>query len=761
MSEAAQAPEGRMIEGRYRIVRQIAQGGMATVYEAHDERLERTVAVKVMHTQLAQGPHRDQFIERFKREARSAAQIANPHIVQVYDAGEFEGLAYLVMEYVHGVNLRQEMQRQGTFTVRETLRVVAETLDGLAAAHRVDVVHRDIKPENIMLNDRGHVQITDFGLAKATSQATLSSTGMLLGTAAYLPPETIERNEALPQGDLYAVGIMAWEMLAGTVPFISDNPVTLVFKHVHEDVPSLETVCPGIHPHVAQFIAHLTARAIDARPADATEALDELRRMSSTLPLDAWGYRLPTAGATGVNGAAPQTTPNGATEPPVTAPPAPPMPPAPRKTGSGAATSDIPPTTAMDQGATQVLDPMRDTAGTQVLPRTSAPGVAGADGDDFLADFAADGSPRTGGADAGPIPAHHAAPASDGRKATDGVTGGPAAKPRRTVNKAAVIAVVVTLVVALTAGGTGAWWYYLGPGSYWALPKPDDITCTQGKACTLDDAVWKRYESTLKVTGIPYKAVTDYSDTVAEGAIIAARVGGADATVDMHISKRHPSTLQVTVSKGVKTATIPADILDASSGNGKAPLDALKAAGFTNVKHDESKDEYSMTLPEGAALSISPDPGTTLKHNDEVTVTLSKGPMPVTMPDIVGRTKDDANGLLADLKLSANYSEEYSDTVDAGKVISASQKKGAQLHWGDTVDVVVSKGPEMVTIPDVRGQSYDDAAKALQALGLDVKKSAPLGDVTHTVRLQDPAPGQQVRIRDANGTKTVVTLTVV
>ena len=203
---------------------------MATVYQAVDERLGRTVAIKIMHTQLAQGPQRDQFVERFHREARSAAAIANPHIVQVYDTGEFDGLDFLVMEYVHGVNLRYEMNQQVTFSVRETLRIVGETLDGLASAHRAGVVHRDIKPENILLNDRGHVQITDFGLAKAVSQATLSSTGMLLGTAAYLAPEMIQYNQATPQGDLYSVGIMAWEMLAGKVPFTADNPVTLVFN---------------------------------------------------------------------------------------------------------------------------------------------------------------------------------------------------------------------------------------------------------------------------------------------------------------------------------------------------------------------------------------------------------------------------------------------------------------------------------------------------------------------------------------------------
>lgn len=326
MSEAPHAPEGQVIEGRYRVVSRIADGGMATVYQAVDERLGRTVAIKIMHTQLAQGPHRDQFVERFHREARSAAAIANPHIVQVYDTGEFDGLDYLVMEYVHGVNLRYEMNQQGTFSVRETLRIIGETLDGLASAHRAGVVHRDIKPENILLNDRGHVQITDFGLAKTVSQATLSSTGILLGTAAYLAPEMIERNQATPQGDLYSVGIMAWEMLAGKVPFTSNNPVTLVFKHVHEDVPSIVTVCEGINANVAAFIAHLTARAVEARPADASAALAELQRLQSILAVSDWQYQLPAAN---VNISPNTTQAEDAAAPMNEGNPAPPTPPAP------------------------------------------------------------------------------------------------------------------------------------------------------------------------------------------------------------------------------------------------------------------------------------------------------------------------------------------------------------------------------------------------------------------------------------------------
>lgn len=745
------ANEGQIIDDRYRIVRKIADGGMATVYEAIDVRLDRHVAVKVMHAQLAQGPHREQFVERFHREARSAAAIANPHIVQVYDTGEIDGRNYLVMEYVHGVNLRYEMNQQGPFTVRETLRVVAETLDGLAAAHRVGVVHRDIKPENILLNDRGHVQITDFGLAKAASQATLSTTGMLLGTAAYLAPEMIENNQATPQGDLYSVGIMAWEMLAGEPPFQSDNPVTMVFKHVHEDVPPIITRCPGIEPSVSAFIARLTARLVEDRPADAMEAQRLLRPVIAKMPMEAWQYRRSDdprrAEATG-DGVSP-LAPNGLVPPR-------------RDTGmdtkdsngskdSAARATDIPPQPpAMSSAATP-----SEVSSTAVMDNRSTDGAKGADTRTrvLAADPNADRKPRSITSQDAFTQAITASDTSDIQPSStaEHSRGG---RPR---SKVPIIIAIIMVVVLATGAGCGAWWYYLGPGSYWTMPKPTDLTCKTGKDCTIKNVSWSSFRSTLNVAGIPYSVAQEYSDSIDEGNIIST----TPSTVGAHISKRNAGNVKITVSKGIRQATIPSDITDASTENGKDPLTALEKAGFTNISHNVNNDEYSLTVPKNALLSISPDPGTTMDHNASVTVKLSLGPMPVNMPDVVGRTKDEAQALFDSLQLKASYSEDYSDTVPSGSIISASQAVGTQLHWGDTVDVVVSKGPQTVTLPDVTGKSTSEATSILEALGLQVKVSAPLGDLTHTVRLQSPSAGQQVRVRDANGNKTVITLTVV
>lgn len=727
MSEAPYAPEGQVIEGRYRVVSRIADGGMATVYQAVDERLGRTVAIKIMHTQLAQGPHRDQFVERFHREARSAAAIANPHIVQVYDTGEFDGLDYLVMEYVHGVNLRYEMNQQGTFSVRETLRIIGETLDGLASAHRAGVVHRDIKPENILLNNRGHVQITDFGLAKTVSQATLSSTGVLLGTAAYLAPEMIEKNQATPQGDLYSVGIMAWEMLAGKVPFTSDNPVTLVFKHVHEDVPSIVTACKGINEGVAAFLAHLTARAVEARPADASAALAELQRLQSMLAVSDWQYRLPAANV--------NVSPNIVQAKDAVAPmnegnPAPPAPPAPPTQQFDDRTRKL---DRVKPNMTTVMPVQQQNVDPEATTRLSLPPDVDANASD---DVTTSQSPVVQNGDYGNV----------GKN-----------KSSKKHHTPLIVAGVAALLLACGAGGW-AWWYYQGPGSYWTMPQPDGMSCSDSVACPITGVKWSDYESLLKVSDIEYEVSEEYSDSVAEGNIISTD----PANVGDRGSKRRSQKVKVVVSKGVRQATVPSDILDATSASGKDPINALKKAGFDNVEQTAASDDtYSIEVPQGALLSLSVDPGATLPHNTTITVTVSQGPKPVTMPDIVGKTKGEAQQAMNNLKLTANWTESFDDKIPQGQVISASVNSGDTLHWGDSVDVVVSKGPETITLPNYVGQKASDTKAALEKLGFTVKVSSQLtldSNQDKKVASQDPVGGTEVRLRDENGIPTTITL---
>ncbi len=745
MSEADERTSDRIIDGRYRILREIAQGGMATVYEALDQRLSRHVAVKIMHTMLAQGPHRAQFEERFRREARSAAAIANPHIVQVYDTGVDQGLDYLVMEYVHGISLRRDMARQGVYPLKETLRIVGEILDGLASAHRAGVIHRDIKPENILINDRGHVEITDFGLARAAAQATLSSTGMLMGTAAYLAPETIENNDASPQSDLYAVGIIAYEMLTGTVPFASDNPVTIVFKHVHEDVPSLTRVCPGIDPSVAALISGLTDRSAEHRPEDAGKALESLKKVVRGLDRQAMDYVLPATAAADAASGQPESAVAGTPG-----------------YSSGIAESSMQAATApssnAEQAASETVAAATDPENSDTLLAVPAPPETDANPatrryrlNDVDPPSRAETTtvlqpqePAASPGDTNIIPASIQTMQKDAE----------AARPKHR-NRGLIILLAALLMLALTGGG-GAWWYFLGPGSYYALPKPDDISCSENQECKVIGADFATYARTLKVAGIDVNTGYDFSDQVPKGAIMAAEPN----TVGAHISKRG-GRLNLTVSKGVRQATVPKDILKPNTSNGKDPLQALKAAGFDKIDHDSSKDQYSMDIPEGAAISVQPGPGIRTRHDTKVNLVLSKGRMPVAMPDIIGKARDDAKTALEALQLKVNYSEDWSDTVPRNQVISASHQAQEQLHWGDAVDVVISKGPQFIKVPDVTHKSQDEATRILQEYGLKVKISAPLGNLTQRVRLQDPNPETWIKVVNDDGSPAVVTLTVV
>lgn len=765
MSEV-QAQLGMCIENRYRIVKKIAEGGMATVYQAQDERLNRPVALKIMHTQLAQGLHREQFIARFRREATSAASIANPHIVQVYDTGEFEGLDYLVMEYVHGVNLRYEMNKYGTFSVKDTLRVLAQTLDGLASAHLAGVVHRDIKPENILINDRGNVQITDFGLARAISQATLSSTGLLLGTAAYLAPEMIEKNLATPQGDLYSAGMMAWEMLAGRVPFNADNPVTLVFKHVHEDTPSIKTVCKDINSSVADFLSSITAREMEKRPSDASKALNILRSVCAGLSEQEWQYKFEVDLDAENQSFVGSIIANKLEDKNSNLKSQIPLPPSINSNtfnsntlGNSDSSNDTISNTkelnkTVDMDKTTDIDKTADIDATQALSTKNS--AFNEDSSNYSSSTSS--NPLEDFNDNNMLTVTMRAPQfiSERLKAKRNKSNNSDVNGKKT-RKNIIIISASCAAIAAAAVAFGAYWYYLGPGSYWSLPKPNTQECASQSACKITNVPWADYERTLKISNIPYSVSKDFSDNIPEGNIIFTNPDFSGSK----ISKRNNGRVKIVVSKGVRKSTIPEDIIDPTSNAGKDPIKALKKAGFTSITHKPSEDIYSLEIPKGCVVEISPTPGMQMNHNKNITVILSKGPMPVSMPDVVNLTKEEADKAFNEAKLVPNYSEEFNDKIEKGKIISASVQKGTQMHWGDKLDVVVSKGPKTITMPDVRNKNANDARRILESLGLKVNISAPLGDLMHTVRFQSLAPGSQVRVLDESGNPTTVTLTII
>ena len=268
---------GRLIDGRYEVRARVAAGGMATVYVAFDKRLERDVALKVMHQHLASDASEADFVAHFRREAKSAARLTHPGMVRVYDQGVDGHLSYLTMEYVPGQNLRQRLTREGTFSVGTAFSIIESVLEALAAAHRQGLVHRDVKPENVLLDEADEPKLTDFGLARAVTEVTSTASGMLLGTVAYLAPELVADGDADARADVYSCGILLYELVTGRQPYTAETALGVASRHIHEDMPAPSAVVPWLPVEFDQLVAAMTARDPQLRPADAAEALALVR----------------------------------------------------------------------------------------------------------------------------------------------------------------------------------------------------------------------------------------------------------------------------------------------------------------------------------------------------------------------------------------------------------------------------------------------------------------------------------------------------
>jgi serine/threonine-protein kinase len=278
-SQQADPLIGRLVDGRYRVRARIARGGMATVYVATDLRLERRIALKVMHGHLSDDTV---FQSRFIQEARAAARLADPHVVNVFDQGQDGDMAYLVMEYLPGITLRELLREQRRLTVPQTVTIMDAMLSGLAAAHRAGIVHRDVKPENVLLAEDGRIKIGDFGLARATTANTATG-AQLLGTIAYLAPELVTRGLADARSDIYSLGIMLYEMLVGEQPYKGEQPMQIAFQHATDSVPRPSVKNPGVPEQLDELVLWATEKSPDDRPTDASVMLDRLREIEREL----------------------------------------------------------------------------------------------------------------------------------------------------------------------------------------------------------------------------------------------------------------------------------------------------------------------------------------------------------------------------------------------------------------------------------------------------------------------------------------------
>ena len=639
---------------------------MATVYRAHDRRLDRTVALKLMHVHLADSPD---FVSRFRREARAAARLSNPGVVAVYDQGSLDGVAYLVMEYVEGPTLR-DLIAAGPLSVKEALGLVAQLLRPLGAAHRAGRVHRDIKPENVLLPSDGSVaKVADFGLARAVTEVTQTTTGNVLGTVAYLAPELITSGDSTSRADVFSAGVVLYELLTGEQPFTADSPIQIAFRNVHEDVPLPSKLVPDMPADVDELVATMTRREPQDRPADADEALALLRNVVDELTDSELSVR--RGGGTGSIRTQQVMTAN-----------------------AQAARS------AIDNEPQESEDEALSEDSTHAGMRTvSLP----------IGSIGPDAKGRTRALS-------RKAVAADAQRTTAVPTRGrgPGDLKRRT-------AIIVGLLAVAGTGAGATWYLTVGPGR--RVPVPNIVGMSEDQA-----------QLALEKQGLDWGTPTRaYSDTVPAGSVVSCQ-----PKVGQKVGLGQAVT--AVISRGVETKTVP-DVVGKTKDQASA---VIKGAGLTL---GDVTEQYSASVDSGKVISSDPKAGKVIEHTAKISIVVSKGKEPATIPDVTGQSEDEAKKTLEDAGLKkGKVSKDYSDSVAKGNVISSSPIAGASGYYkGDSVDLTISKGPEKVTIPDVTGKGQDEAKKILEEAGLKVEVNKRLGGPFGTVRSTDPAPGSSVK----------------
>ena len=590
---------------------------MATVYVALDERLDRKVALKVMRADLARD---ESFVSKFRREARSAAKLGHPNVVAVYDQGEDNGHVFLAMELVNGLTLRQVMQSEGPLTPRAALDIIDPVLQALGAAHSAGLIHRDVKPENVILRDDGTVKVADFGLARAIATNTSTAqTGVLLGTVAYLSPEQVERGIADARSDVYAAGLLLFEMLTGSKAFIGDSAIHVAYQHVHSEVPMPSSRVDTVPAELDQLVARASARDPDNRPRDANELLVEVRRARQALSPAQLDLRPWVATGAAVN-----------------------------------ATIMMPRTEVVPEVIPSPSASMGSSGPRWQLPRL-----------------------RTGRKRNWPI---------------------------------ALIALV--LIAAFAA----LWFFTAGPGAQTSVPKVAGSTTLVAQRM-------------LVRAHLDTKVVPAFDETVKAGVVLA---GDPPAGHEV----RRGSTVTLIVSQGPERYGVPQLV-------GRTQAEAEQQLTNSLLTVGPVSEAFSQTVPQGQVISTTPAASTSVKRATLVALVVSKGRHPIHLHDWTGQPADHAVTALSGAKLKVDATEQHwSDTVPKGSVISQSPATGT-LFQGDPVTLVVSKGPELVAVPDVIGQQEEPARSILRSLGFDVKIERAFGGFFRTVRLQSVDPGTE------------------
>ncbi|WP_055556286.1 Stk1 family PASTA domain-containing Ser/Thr kinase [Streptomyces sp. NBRC 110028] len=615
---------GQVLDGRYRVEARIAVGGMATVYRAVDTRLDRVLALKVMHQSLASDAA---FVDRFIREAKSVARLAHANVVGVYDQGTDGAHVYLAMEYVAGCTLRDVLRERGALQPRAALDILEPVLAALGAAHRAGFVHRDMKPENVLIGDDGRVKVADFGLVRAVDTNTSASTGSVLGTVSYLAPEQIEHGTADTRADVYACGVVLYEMLTGSKPHGGSTPAQVLYQHLHEDVPPPSVAAPEVAPELDALVASAAARDVSLRPADAVALLGQVRTARAAL--------------------------------------------------TDAQLDAVPPQAHEDAPG----DGSEDR--TAVIPRPA--GAAAASARDEL---------------------HHTS-------RLDLPADPPGPRPRRRMPRRGVVTIVAAVLLAL---GIGAGVWYISAGQFTNVPSVLKMTRSDA-------------EKKLHSAGLDVKVVQDYSDVVDKNKVISTKPGVGERI-------RSTGTVTIHVSQGPPRAEVPNVV-------GRPLTEAKQKIADAGLRVGTVTRSFSTETPRNAVLSTTPGPDAVRRPDTAVNIVVSKGE-PIDIPDLIGDDPADARSELRDAGFKVEFAERraFSDE-DRGTVAAQSPGEGTKGAKGDTVTLTLSKGQQMIEVPDVEGDKVDDAKRKLEDAGFTVNVDKPLLFPGDTVKDQSVSGGDK------------------
>ena len=659
--------EATVINDRYEIHKRIGRGGMADVFSARDLLLDRQVAVKVLFPEFATDAN---FVERFRREAQSAASLSHPNIVSVYDWGKFEGTYFIVMEEVQGRTLAEILSTNKQLTSKQAAEIASEIAAALGFAHDNHVAHRDIKPANILIGTNGQVKVADFGIARALNAPTesnLTQVGSVMGTATYFSPEQAQGAQPDPRSDLYSLGIVMYEMVAGRPPFTGENPVSIAYKQVHDSPQPLVQIVADVPRSFEAIVAKLLAKDPKMRYPGAAALRDDLRRFRNDEPVQALAAAASARANVAGAAAAGATTVN-----PTVA----------RPMMSGAARADSVPSTGMvaagyPTGASadaMYYDTNPSRTGWYALGAFIAlivlvvggvllfQALSGEDGDAEPAQFVLDDYTN---------------------KPLEEVIADLTAKNIRFVTTPEESALVAVNFVVRTDPPAGRLILKDDTVEVFFNPDPQLVPVPNVVTLPITEA-----SALLAADGFVVGTITNEErDDLAQNTVISSDPAAGTPALQ-------GTVVNLVVAASLKSVQVPGDVIGMTEVDARA---LLQAAPFDFVVTTDVRS--SPTVPAGTVMEIRPGPGELIPKGSDVLIIVSNGPEPVRVPAVVGRTEAQARNTLTEEGLvpSVSYVDVPAGATDDGRVVAQSLPAGSQVDPGAAITITV--GRAITTVP--------------------------------------------------------------